>query len=113
MLNITKGEGYAVNPYSNSKFGVSISRVFVITDLVNRTCTYMAWKMLGLLCEHACSIIQSIGQNSADFVDEWFTMPEQEIIYSSNFCGIKTNNTPTIGDDGLVRSLKGDIKFGL
>ena len=37
LLNITKGEGYAVNPYLNSKFGVSIGRVFVITDLVNRT----------------------------------------------------------------------------
>ena len=24
LLNITKGEGYAVNPYLNSKFGVSI-----------------------------------------------------------------------------------------
>ena len=53
LLNITKGEGYAVNPYPKSKFGVSIGRVFVITDLVNRTCTCMAWKMLRLPCEHA------------------------------------------------------------
>ena len=37
LLNITKGKGYAVNPYLNSKFGVSIGRVFVITHLVNRT----------------------------------------------------------------------------
>ena len=41
LLNIIKGEGYAVNPYPNSKFGVLIGRVFVITDLVNRTCTFM------------------------------------------------------------------------
>ena len=41
LLNITKGEGYVVNPYPNSKFGVSIGRVFVITDLVEQTCTCM------------------------------------------------------------------------
>ena len=113
LLNITKGEGYAVNPYSNSKFSVSIGRVFVIADLVNRTCTCMTWKMSGLPCEHVCAIIQSIGQNSIDFVDEWFTLPKQEIIYSGNFCGIETHDMPTIGDDGLVRSLKGDIIFRL
>ena len=113
LLNITKGKGYAVNPYPNSKFGVSIGRVFVITDLVNRTCTYMAWKMLGLSCEHACAIIQSIGKNLVDFVDEWFTLPKQEIIYSNNFCGIEKHDMPTIGDDGLVRSPKGDIIFGI
>ena len=69
----------------------------------------MTWKMSRLPCEHACAIIQSIGQNSIDFVDEWFTLPKQEIIYSGNFCGIETHDMPTIGDDGLVRSLKGDI----
>ena len=113
LLNITKGEWYEVNPYPNSKFGVSIGRVFVITDLVQRTCTCMAWKMSRLPCEHACAIIKSIGQNSTDFVDEWFTLPKQEIIYSSNFCGIETHGMPTIGDDGLVRNLRGDIIFGL
>ena len=30
LLNISKDEGYAVNPYPNNKFGVSISRVFVL-----------------------------------------------------------------------------------
>ena len=89
LLNITKGEGYEVNPYPNSKFGVSIGRVFVITDLVNRTCTCMAWKMSGLQCEHACAIIQSIGQNSIDFVDEWFTLPKEDIIYYDNFYDIE------------------------
>ena len=32
LLNITKGEGYAVNPYPNNKFGVSIGSAFVITN---------------------------------------------------------------------------------
>ena len=43
LLNITKGEGYAINPYLNSKFSVSIDRIFVIIDLVNRrTCICLA-----------------------------------------------------------------------
>ena len=113
LLNITKGEGYVVNPYPNSNFGVSIDKVFVVTNLVNRTCTCMARQMSRLPCEHACAIIQSIGKNSADFFNEWFTLPKQEIIYSGNFCGIEMHDMPTIGDDGLVRSLRGDIIFGL
>ena len=39
MTNITKSEGYVVNPFMNSRFGVSIGRVFVIMDVINRTCT--------------------------------------------------------------------------
>ena len=69
--------------------------------------------MSGLLCEHACAIVQSIGKNLVVFVDEWFTFPKQEIIYSDNFCGIQTHGIPTIGDDRLVRSLKGDIILDL
>ena len=42
LLNITKGKGHVVNPYSNRNFGVLIGRVFVITDLVNRTYNCMA-----------------------------------------------------------------------
>ena len=30
FLNITKREGYAVNPYPNNKFGVSIGRVLLL-----------------------------------------------------------------------------------
>ena len=73
----------------------------------------MAWKMSGLPCENAYAIIHSIGQISTDFVDEWFTLPKQEIIYFGNFCGMGTHDMPTIGDDGLVWSLRGDIIFGL
>ena len=69
--------------------------------------------MSRLPCEPACAIIQSIGQNSADFVDEWFTFPKRENIYYDNFYGIDTHDMPTIDDDGLVRSPRGDIIFGL
>ena len=62
LLNVTKGEGYVVNPYPKRKFGVSIGMVFVIANLANITCTCIAWKMSRLLCEHAYAINQSIGQ---------------------------------------------------
>ena len=42
MTNITKDEGYATSPFMNSKFGVSIGKVFIIVDLINRTCTCKA-----------------------------------------------------------------------
>ena len=42
MTNIIKGEGYAVSPFMSSRFGVSIGRVFVTVDLINRTCTCKA-----------------------------------------------------------------------
>ena len=57
MKNTTKGGGYAVSPFMNSRFGVSIGRVFVIMDLINRTCTCKAWKMSGIPCDHSCVIM--------------------------------------------------------
>ena len=46
-----------MSPFMNNKFGVSIERVFVIVDLVNRTCTCKAWKMSEIPCDHSCAII--------------------------------------------------------
>ena len=102
MKNITKGEGYAVSPFMNSKFGVSIGRVFVIVDLINRTCTCKTWKMSTIPCEHSCAIMQSIGKNVAEFVDEWFTISKQNLIYNGEFCGIESHDMPTTGKGGLV-----------
>ena len=65
MNNITKGEGYAVSPFMNNRFGVSIMRVFVILNLIYRTCSCKVWKMSRIPCEHACAIIPSIEQNMA------------------------------------------------
>ena len=60
MTQITKGKGYATSPFMNSRFGVSIGRVFVIVDLINRTCTCKAWKMSGIPYDHSCAIMWSI-----------------------------------------------------
>ena len=70
MVNINKGGGFLVSPFMNSRFGVSIRRTLVIVDLVNRTCICNGWEMLGIPYEHSCVVIQSIGQNVADIVDD-------------------------------------------
>ena len=42
MTNITKSEGDAASSFINSRFGVSIGRIFVIMNPINRTCTCKA-----------------------------------------------------------------------
>ena len=49
----------------------------------------------------------------AEFVDEWFTFSKKNFIYNGKFCGIELHGLPTISDDGLVRTLTGDIVFSL
>ena len=74
MTNITKGEGYAVSPFMNSRFGVSTGRVFVIMDLINRTFTCKAWKcpkylvrILVLLSSQLDKIWLSLSMNGSHF----------------------------------------------
>ena len=86
MVNINKVRGVLVSPFMNSRFGISIWRALFIIDLVNRTCTCNGWEMLGIPYEHSCVVIQAIGKNVANFVDDWFTFPKQELIYSGFFC---------------------------
>ena len=57
IKNVTKGEGYAMSPFMNSRFGVLIGRVLVIVNLINRTCTCKAWQMSGIPCDHSCVIM--------------------------------------------------------
>ena len=49
----------------------------------------------------------------AEFVDERFTFSKQNLIYNGEFCGIELHDLPTIGDDGSVWTLTGDIVFSL
>ena len=69
--------------------------------------------MSGIPCEHSCTIMQSIGQNVVDFVDEWFIFSKKKLIYNGEFCGIESHDMPIIGDDGLVRTLTGAFVFSL
>ena len=65
--------------------------------------------MLGISCEHATTVILSIGQNVVDFVQDWYKFPMQELIYLGSFSGIETHDMPMVANDGLVRSITGEV----
>ncbi|RVW81779.1 hypothetical protein CK203_049535 [Vitis vinifera] len=81
--------------------------------LPRHTCTCRGWQMMGILCEHATTVILSIGQNVADFVQDWYKFPMQELIYLGSFFGIETHDMPFVDNDGLVRSIIGEFFFSL
>ena len=102
MHNIVKGEVYPITPFMNGIFGVCIRNAFLNVGIMNRTCTCRGWQMLGILCEHATTIILSIGQNVVDFVEYWYKFLMQELIYLGSFSSIKIHDMPSVDDDGLV-----------
>ncbi|RVW81016.1 hypothetical protein CK203_045421 [Vitis vinifera] len=97
----------------NGIFGVSIGTTFLNVDIMKRTCTCRGWEMLGIPCEHAATVILSIGQNVVDFVQDWYKFPMQELIYSGSFSGIETHDMPMVANDGLVRSITGEVFLSL
>ncbi|KAL6328730.1 hypothetical protein AAG906_003416 [Vitis piasezkii] len=46
-----------------------------LQNLKKRICTCRGWEMLGIPCEHATTVILSIGQNVVDFVQDWYKFP--------------------------------------
>ncbi|RVW87460.1 hypothetical protein CK203_036245 [Vitis vinifera] len=111
--NIAKGAVYPVTPFKNGVFGVCIGRALLNVDILNHTCTCRGWQMLGIPCEHATPVIISIGQNVTDFVNDCYKYPMQKLIYGGSFSGIETHDMPTMDDDGLVRSITGEVFFSL
>ena len=69
--------------------------------------------MSSIPCDHACAILLSIGQNVADFVDEIFKSPTQQLVYSSTFHGIETHDMPKFQDEGVVQDVIGNEFFSL
>ncbi|XP_019072589.1 uncharacterized protein LOC104877691 [Vitis vinifera] len=111
--NIAKGAVYLVTPFMNGVFRVCIERALLNVDILNRTCTCRGWQMLGIPCEHATAVIISIGQNVTHFIDDCYKYPMQELIYGGSFSSIETHDMPTVDDDGLVRSITGEVFFSL
>ena len=102
-----------VTPFMNGIFGVSIGTTFLNVDIMKRICTCRGWEMLGIPCEHATTVILSIGQNVVDFVQDWYKFLMQELIYSGSFSCIETHDMPIVANDGLVRSIIGEVFFSL
>ena len=61
LQKIAKCEVYPVTPFMNGIFGVSIGTTLLNVDITKRTCTCRGWEMLGIPCEHAVTVILSIG----------------------------------------------------
>ena len=112
-INIAKGEVYTISPFSESIFGVFIGTSIFNVDIKEHSCTYWAWEMSGIPCEHACAVIGFNGQNVGDFVDYQFKLPTQYLIYLSFFRGIETHNMPKVDVDGVVRDVLGNAYSSL
>ncbi|KAL6323882.1 hypothetical protein AAG906_005879 [Vitis piasezkii] len=74
---------------------------------------YPGWQMFRIPCEHATTVILSIGHNVADFVDECYKFPMQELIYAGSFSSIETHDMLIVDDHGVVRSITGQVFLSL
>ena len=113
LKNIAKGQVHPVTPFMNDIFGVYIGKTFLNVDIIKRTCTCGGWKMLGIPCEHATTVILSIGHYVADFVDNCYKFSMQELIYTDSFSDIETHYMSFVDDDGLVRTIIDEVFFSL
>ena len=112
-INIAKGEVYSVSPFMETFYAVFVGDLVLNVDIKEQSCTCRGWQMSGIPCDHACAVLLSIGQNVADFVDEIFKSPAQQLVYSGTFHGIETHDMPKVQDDGVVRDVIGNVFFSL
>ncbi|RVW82337.1 hypothetical protein CK203_045151 [Vitis vinifera] len=91
-------------------FGVVFNmKIYEDVNLRERTCTCKAWKMIGIPCEHACAAIRQMKQDVYEYVDSYFKLPMQELIYSGHFNSIPNHNMPIVDVDGCVRDAQGRL----
>ncbi|RVW22032.1 hypothetical protein CK203_105178 [Vitis vinifera] len=107
LENIIKSGSFPIYPYVGGVFKVFDMKVYVDVNLRERTCTCKAWKMVGIPCEHACATIRQMKQDVYEYVDSYFKLPMQELIYFGHFNSIPNHNMPTVDVDGCVRDDQG------
>ena len=112
-INIAKGEVYSVSPFMETFYAVFVGELVLNVDIKEQSCTCRGWQMSGIPCDHACAVLLSIGKNVANFVDEIFKSPAQQLVYSCTFHGIETHDMPKVQDDGVVRDVIGNVFFSL
>ena len=71
-INIAKWEVYSVSLFMETFYAVFVGDLVLNVDIKEQSCTCRGWKMSGIPCDHACSVLLSIRQNVVDFVDEIF-----------------------------------------
>ncbi|KAL6320887.1 hypothetical protein AAG906_010696 [Vitis piasezkii] len=109
LENIIKSGSFPVYPYVGGVFKVFNMKVYVDVNLRERTCTCKAWQMAGIPCEHACAAIRQMKQDVYEYVDSYFKLPMQELIYSGHFNSIPNHNMPIVDADGCVRDAQGHL----
>ena len=65
--------------------------------------------MVGIPCEHACAAIREMKHDVYEYVNSYFKLPMQELIYSRHFNSIPNHNMPIIDADGCVRDAQGRL----
>ena len=90
-------------------FKVFNMKVYVDVNLRKRTCTCKAWKMVGIPCEHACATIREMKHDVYEYVNSYFKLPMQELIYSRHFNSISNHNKVIIDADGCVCDAQGRL----
>ena len=101
LHNIAKNE-----TFSDGKAKISV-------DLRQHTCTCLAWQMSGIPCEHACAMIQKMNQDVYEFVDDWYHLFKQEMVYSGTLHPLEFQNLPTVHSDGNVHDPNGYVHVSL
>ncbi|RVW72241.1 hypothetical protein CK203_054937 [Vitis vinifera] len=109
LENIIKSGSLPVYPYVGGVFKVFNMKVYVDVNLRERTCTCKAWQMAGIPCEHACAAIRQMKQDVYEYVDSYFKLPMQQLIYSGHFNSIPNHNMPIVDADGCVRDAQGRL----
>ncbi|XP_019078111.1 uncharacterized protein LOC104880614 [Vitis vinifera] len=109
LENIIKSGSLPVYPYVGGVFKVFNMKVYVDVNLRERTCTCKAWQMAGIPCENACAAIRQMKQDVYEYVDSYFKLPVQQLIYSGHFNSIPNHNMPIVDADGCVRDAQGRL----
>lgn len=102
-------ETYPTHVYIGGSIKVSIGSAYLDVDLKSRTCTYKAWQMLGIPCEHACAAMHRLALDISDYVNECFKLTCQEKIYSGTMHTLVTHDMPAVYVDGFVCYQLGQI----
>ncbi|RVW12449.1 hypothetical protein CK203_110436 [Vitis vinifera] len=85
----------------------------ISVDMRQHTCTCLAWQMSGIPCEHACAMIQKMNQDVYEFVDDWYHLFKQEMVYSGTLHPLEFQNLPTVHSDGNVHDPNGYVHVSL
>ena len=69
-------------------------KIDIPVDLVSRKCSYLAWEMSGIPCEHACATIKLVYGNMYEFVDDCYKLATQQKIYANMMIPVATHDCP-------------------